>query len=159
MLTNKKSSCAAHVLEHYHLVQAVSTAHAVETLIRAPAATDASVWLGPPGTRHVPLRRPTHPRPPPSAAAAPPLWFLRHADEGVARTTVSRLPAGLQHLDNTIETDRSSCVVLQCVGGTKIAWWLFLCVETKEPPRSALLAETITWNRALKRSRRDSLNS
>lgn len=48
-------------------------------------------------------------------------------------------PVGLEHLDNTIETDRLSLVLHECVGGTKIGWWLLTVsmhcsspVETKE---------------------------
>lgn len=37
-------------------------------------------------------------------------------------------PVGLEHLDNTIETDHLSLVLQDCVGGTKIGCWLFYCV-------------------------------
>lgn len=46
-----------------------------------------------------------------------------------AHTTVSHFPVGLEQLDNTIETDHLSLVLLECVGGTKIACWLFPCVS------------------------------
>lgn len=60
-----------------------------------------------------------------------PCWW-RHD----ARSTVSHFPVGLKHLDNTIETDRLSLFLLECVGGTKIGCWLFtLCQCTVVPPR------------------------
>lgn len=59
------------------------------------------------------------------------IWFhaIQMMATGNTQTTISNFPVGSEHLDNTIETDRSSLILLECVGGTKIGWQLFLCVN------------------------------
>lgn len=82
----------------------------------------------------------------------PPHWFSALLMKVLhdTRNTVSHFPVGLEHLDNTIETDRLSLILLECVGGTKTGCWLFHCqctvvppVETKEQRCSAIPAHQL----------------
>ena len=116
-------------------------------LIRGPSCDRCRVWPKPTRypSHHQASLSPWHGYcPPPNTGLYALLMKALHD----AHSTVSHFPVGLEHLDNTIETDRLSLVLLECVGGTKIGCWLFTvsmhCSSPHRDKRAAMICRSGT---------------